>query len=144
MPSSAACSTAVPTASRAVRRRRGGSRPPRCVARGAGEPWRLAAALLATPGPEPEPGPAPPRDSDPQESIGYWAPQLTRFQVRLLAHALKHGSPVRIEYTNAQGTSSNRVIEPLDLDGHLLEAWCHLRDDERVFALDRIESVAPA
>jgi len=112
--------------------------------RGAGDPSKLAATLLATPVPEPEPEPAPPRDTDPQESIGYWAPQLTRFQVRLLAHALKHGSPVRIEYTNAQGTPSNRVIEPLDLDGHLLEAWCRLRDDERVFALDRIESVAPA
>jgi Helicase conserved C-terminal domain/WYL domain len=109
-----------------------------------GDPSKLAATLLATPLPEAPAVPATGRDADPHESIGYWAPQLSRFQVRLLAHALEHGSAVRIEYTNAQGTSSERVIEPLDLTGHLLEAWCHLRDDERVFALDRIDSVAPA
>jgi hypothetical protein len=114
------------------------------------DPLVLAKTLLAAPLPDPDrlpdgasgPGAARPGD-DPQETIGQRAPQLSRFQVRLLAHALEHGTPVRIEYTNAQGNSSARVIEPLDIDGHLLEAWCHLRDDERVFALDRIESVAP-
>jgi predicted DNA-binding transcriptional regulator YafY len=84
------------------------------------------------------------RVDSPQETIQQLAPQLSRIQARLLADAVEHGTPIRIEYTNAQGTPSRRVIEPLDLDGHLLEAFCHLRDDERVFALDRIESVSPA
>jgi predicted DNA-binding transcriptional regulator YafY len=34
------------------------------------------------------------------------------------------------------------VVEPVEIeDGYLLRAWCHLRDDERVFALARIRSV---
>jgi predicted DNA-binding transcriptional regulator YafY len=51
---------------------------------------------------------------------------------------------VTIGYTNAQGNHSVRVIDSAELDGHHLVAWCHLRDDERVFSLHRIDSVAPA
>jgi predicted DNA-binding transcriptional regulator YafY len=49
-----------------------------------------------------------------------------------------------VDYTTAAGTPSRRVIEPAELDRHLLTAWCHLRDEERVFALDRIDGVWPA
>jgi len=52
--------------------------------------------------------------------------------------------PVKITYRDAGGEVTQRVIEPLSIDGHVLEAWCHLRDDERVFALSRISSVVPA
>ncbi|HET8680281.1 MAG TPA: helicase C-terminal domain-containing protein, partial [Micromonosporaceae bacterium] len=72
------------------------------------------------------------------------APQLNRAEQRLLAEALEHAGPVKIVYTNAQGGSSVRVIEPLHVNGHLIEAWCHLRDEERMFALDRIDAVGPA
>jgi len=72
------------------------------------------------------------------------APQLNRAEQRLLADAVEHSVLVKIDYTNAQGSPSTRVIEPLGLQGHLLEAWCHLRDEERMFALNRIEAVAPA
>ncbi|HEX2355912.1 MAG TPA: helicase-associated domain-containing protein [Micromonosporaceae bacterium] len=61
-----------------------------------------------------------------------------------LATAITRGTPIRIEYTTASGRSSSRTIEPLDLDDHLLIAWCHLRDGERAFALDRIDAVHPA
>jgi hypothetical protein len=110
------------------------------------DPAAVAANLLAAPPPQPGQVITLPvrQNEDPQQTIEYWAPQLSRFQARLLAYAVEHGTPIRIEYTNAQGTPSQRIIEPLDLDGHLLEAWCHLREDERVFSLDRIDSVSPA
>ena len=63
---------------------------------------------------------------------------------KTIADAVASGTPVHIRYTNARGVSSDRLIEPLEVDGHLLEAWCHLRDDERIFALARIEAVSPA
>lgn len=77
------------------------------------------------------------------ELVAAAAPQLNRAEQRLLADALEHTAPVKIFYTNAQGSSSVRVIEPLSVHGHLLEAWCHLRDEERMFALDRIDAVGP-
>ncbi|HEY3009891.1 MAG TPA: helicase C-terminal domain-containing protein [Micromonosporaceae bacterium] len=61
----------------------------------------------------------------------------------LLANAIAHGSAVRIRYTDSGGRTSNRVIEPLELDDHLLIAWCRMRADDRAFALDRIDAVWP-
>jgi hypothetical protein len=72
------------------------------------------------------------------------ATHLAPGERRLLAHAIETTYPVKISYINAQGGHSQRVIEPLELDGTHLIAWCQLRDDERVFALHRIASVAPA
>jgi hypothetical protein len=72
------------------------------------------------------------------------APQLGDGEQRLLADAVDGGVAVTIGYTDAQGGVSRRVIEPLDLDGLMLSAWCRLRDDERMFLLDRIDSVTPA
>ncbi|MEH1128506.1 helicase-associated domain-containing protein [Micromonospora sp. CPCC 206061] len=72
------------------------------------------------------------------------APHLGDGEQRLLAAAVDGGIAVTIAYTDAQGSMSQRVIEPLDLDGPMLAAWCHLRDDERMFLLDRIGGVTPA
>jgi hypothetical protein len=72
------------------------------------------------------------------------APHLTAGELRLLAHAIDEDMPVHIEYVNAQGRPSSRVIEQVASDGYLLHAWCTLRDDERAFALSRISSVSPA
>ena len=36
--------------------------------------------------------------------------------------------------------TSERVISPLLVQGQYLVAYCHLRDDERTFRLDRIEA----
>jgi XPB/Ssl2-like helicase family protein len=122
------------------------------------DPTRLAAALLAAPAPAPEPrGPRsrkPVPDElfdlstlsddelppDLEELAGHLAPG----ERRLLEHALETGEPVTIGYTNAQGNHSTRVIDSAALDGHQLVAWCYLRDDERVFSLHRVDSVAPA
>jgi hypothetical protein len=129
----------------------------------------MARALLAAPVPSPVPAqvPAPRAGPDlaelerqlamrgflslPEEGEVDVAAELTELAThlapgerRLLAHAIETTHPVRISYTNAQGGHSQRVIEPLELDGTHLIAWCQLRDDERVFALHRIASVAPA
>jgi hypothetical protein len=72
------------------------------------------------------------------------ASHLAPGERRLLAHAIETGEPVTISYTNQQGNGSTRVIDSAELDGTHLLAWCHLRDDERMFALHRIGSVAPA
>ena len=63
---------------------------------------------------------------------------------RLLAHAIETEDAITIGYTNAQGDHTTRVIDSVELDGAHLIAWCHLRDDERMFSLRRIDTVAPA
>jgi hypothetical protein len=80
----------------------------------------------------------------PEALIEMYATQLSAGERRLLAHAVEESGPVKIRYTNAQGNPSARVIEPLAVHGRVVEAWCHLREEERMFALDRIDSVAPA
>ena len=72
------------------------------------------------------------------------AGQLPARQRRLLAEALDGEGEVRISYLDATGTRTSRVIEPLELDGNSVVAWCRLRDDERRFTLSRIASVSPA
>lgn len=61
-----------------------------------------------------------------------------------LASAVSAGTPVRVAYTDGGGQETTRIIEPLELTGDLLVAWCRLRGAERTFYLDRIESVQPA
>ena len=50
---------------------------------------------------------------------------------------------VRISYMDAKGLTSLREVDPLGIvfldNNHMVMAWCHLRDDFRVFRLDRIE-----
>ncbi len=70
------------------------------------------------------------------------AAHLTTAQRLLLIGAVSQGTPIEISYINGDGEPSRRVIEPAELDGPKLSAWCQLRDDERVFLLSRIESVS--
>ncbi|MDG4820890.1 helicase-associated domain-containing protein [Asanoa sp. WMMD1127] len=71
------------------------------------------------------------------------APQLDQRQQELLVYAIVAGEPVTIDYRTGGGDFSSRVVEPRELDGKRLVAWCRLRDDERVFGLNRIERVRP-
>ncbi|MFD0741936.1 hypothetical protein ACFQ1L_08640 [Phytohabitans flavus] len=70
------------------------------------------------------------------------ATHLSTAQRLLLIGAVSQGTPIEISYTNGEGESTRRVIEPAELDGPKLTAWCQLREDERVFLLPRIESVS--
>ncbi|HEU4425334.1 MAG TPA: helicase-associated domain-containing protein [Pilimelia sp.] len=131
------------------------------------DPRTLAEALLAAPPPDPtgqlakvismrlrddaglarRPDDAPAGGTSPDSvaaAINRYAAHLSGSEQALLARSIVNGSAVRITYTNAGGRSSARVIEPVELDRHLLTAWCHLRDEERMFALDRIDAVARA
>lgn len=105
----------------------------------------LAARLLAADAPTGHPDRvAPGEATGTLAAVRRHAGHLDAEQQRALAVAVDQGSPVRIAYRNAAGKASDRVVEPFDLDGHLLVAWCRLRDDERIFALPRIDAVSPA
>ena len=70
-------------------------------------------------------------------------PKLSPRERDMLVYAIVVGGQVTIDYRSANGDFSTRMIEPLELDGKRLIAWCHLREDERVFGLTRIERVTP-
>lgn len=70
--------------------------------------------------------------------------RLSAGQVRLLAHAIDHGGPVVIEYDAASGGRTLRTISDMQLLGGSLEAWCHLRQDDRMFSVSRIQAAHPS
>jgi predicted DNA-binding transcriptional regulator YafY len=78
------------------------------------------------------------------EVIDAKAPQLDPEQRRMLADAIDDQRAVRIDYVDGDGRFSSRVIEEIELSGAVIEAWCQLREDERMFLLDRIDAVSPA
>lgn len=82
--------------------------------------------------------------TDTEEIIAGHASGLSLTDVRQLAHAVDAGRAITIEYVAASGGHTVRRLTELALDPPYLHAWCHLRDDERVFTLSRIRSVMPA
>jgi predicted DNA-binding transcriptional regulator YafY len=58
--------------------------------------------------------------------------------------AVREHRLVEFGYRNAEGEATRRTVRPLALtafsEGWLLIAWCELRDDFRVFRLDRISA----
>ncbi len=58
----------------------------------------------------------------------------------LLTRALDEGRQVRLEYfaSSRGGQATERVVDPWVFSDDLLRGWCHLRKDERAFAVDRI------
>jgi hypothetical protein len=111
-------------------------------------PEELAERLYGIPpeiSPEisPEP-PAPAGANKTADRLAGLATQLSSTERRLLAHGIDTGDAVRIDYVNADGNASSRVIENAELDEPFLNAWCRLRDDQRVFHIGRITAVAPA
>ncbi|MEU9242827.1 helicase C-terminal domain-containing protein [Streptomyces sp. NPDC048385] len=108
------------------------------------DPSILAAQLLQAPPTPPEPAPfdgGPAFATDTEEIVAGWAKRLPYSDVRQLAHAIDAGEPITVEYVAASGNRTMRTLSRLMLDPPYLEAWCHLRDDERVFTLSRIHSV---
>ncbi len=94
--------------------------------------------------PEPDESGGTPFDTDTEEIIADHAIRLSLTDVRQLAHAVAEGQAITIEYVAASGSRTVRSLSELELDPPYLHAWCHLRDDERMFALSRIRSVMPA
>jgi predicted DNA-binding transcriptional regulator YafY len=60
----------------------------------------------------------------------------------IIWQAVRDNHVLRIRYTNVGGVDTIREVEPQQVVvtplGTYLNAWCHLRDDDRVFRLDRI------
>jgi hypothetical protein len=125
------------------------------------DPMALAEALLAAPEPaalaaspaawETRADPsAPETRADPSGATGTLAVLEARAhglgddERLLLAHAIDAGTAVRISYVDGDGRPTDRVIEEIELTGSAIEAWCQLREDDRMFLLDRIAAVAPA
>ena len=106
----------------------------------------LAVRLRAAPPdrPEPDPGNGVPFDTDTEEIIAGHASGLSLTDVRQLAHAVAEGGSITIEYVAASGGHTVRSLSDLALDPPHLLAWCHLRNDERIFTLSRIQGVMPA
>jgi predicted DNA-binding transcriptional regulator YafY len=68
---------------------------------------------------------------------------LSKKVVALLAAAIDEQSDVRIDYVDGKGESSTRTITPIRWDGPFLLAWCHMREADRQFRVERIKSVSP-
>lgn len=86
-------------------------------------------------------GVTPPPESMDVDDFGE---HLSAAEKALLTKAMEAESPVEIMYVDQNDRRSRRVITPYGHAGDLLEAWCHMRDDERHFLISRIEQVLPA
>jgi predicted DNA-binding transcriptional regulator YafY len=60
----------------------------------------------------------------------------------LLRDAAAANQAVLLGYVNAQGTASQRIVEPASVNGGYLHGYDHKRDEMRTFALHRITSVS--
>ena len=58
-----------------------------------------------------------------------------------LREAIETGSAVLIGYVDNHGTSTERIVEPLSVEGGRLTAHDHRSDDVRTFAVHRITTV---
>ncbi len=57
---------------------------------------------------------------------------------------MDHCGDIVITYRDANGTRTVRKIQPQQLYGKWIDAWCHLRNAQREFSVANIESVSPA
>lgn len=106
------------------------SRTPGAVAaalRSAGVSLDDDAVVVATPGEPALPGTA-------EEAA---SPQAIR---SLLTRAVSEARQVRLEYytSSRAGAKTERVVDPWEFGDDLLRGYCHLRQGERSFAVDRI------
>jgi predicted DNA-binding transcriptional regulator YafY len=60
----------------------------------------------------------------------------------MLQRAVQEGRSIWLGYVNAQGSASQRVVEPISVGGGFLQGYDHQNDENRTFALHRITSVA--
>lgn len=62
--------------------------------------------------------------------------------LELLSRAVREGAPVWLGYVDAQGSGSQRVVQPVSLVGGFLQGYDERRGENRTFAVHRITSVA--
>ena len=66
----------------------------------------------------------------------------TASTLELLSRAVREGIPVWLGYVDAQGSGSQRVVQPVSLMGGFLQGYDERRGENRTFAVHRITSVA--
>ncbi|WP_415922519.1 helix-turn-helix transcriptional regulator [Tateyamaria sp. SN6-1] len=75
----------------------------------------------------------------------YWRPDPPRIDVAKLRQAAWDEVSVRFQYQDAKGAQTERTVKPLGIvyfqDTNVLMAWCHLRQDFRLFRLDRMDAL---
>ena len=81
--------------------------------------------------------------SETEAVIDAFGLNLDPVEQRQLAFAIDNQLPVQITYQSTTGGVTTRTISDIELVAGLMYAWCHLRDDERVFAVDRVQAVQP-
>lgn len=64
--------------------------------------------------------------------------------VAQLRQAVREQVPVVIGYVNAEASATERVVEPMSVEGGYVSAFDHLTDSVRTFAVARITGIAPA
>lgn len=67
--------------------------------------------------------------------------------VETIWRAVRDNQVLRLRYTDVGGVATEREVEPQHVvvgpHGSYLAAWCHLREDDRVFRMDRITEAEP-
>jgi hypothetical protein len=77
---------------------------------------------------------APALPGTPERAVG---PKAVR---ELLERAVEEQRQLRLEYyaSSRGGAATDRVVDPWSFDDDLLVGYCHLREGERTFAVDRV------
>ena len=75
----------------------------------------------------------------------FWRPPEPRIDVPSLRQATWDEFCVRFGYQDAKGDQTRRTVRPLGIiymdNANMLSAWCMLRQDFRVFRLDRMQDL---
>ncbi len=75
----------------------------------------------------------------------FFRPEPPRIDVAALRAATWAEDTIAFSYTDGQGARTTRQVDPLGIiymqDTNMLMAWCHLRQDFRVFRLDRMDDL---
>jgi predicted DNA-binding transcriptional regulator YafY len=79
--------------------------------------------------------------SGPAAGVRQHGDHLSNRELTLLTDALEAEKPIQITYLDQNDRISSRKVTPLAVMGGLMEAWCHLREDERHFLISRIRGV---
>jgi proteasome accessory factor C len=65
--------------------------------------------------------------------------------LEVIRAALESGTRLAFDYLNSRGERERRPVDPLRLESRdetwYLRGWCHLRQDVRIFRVDRMESL---
>lgn len=79
---------------------------------------------------------------DPIAHIYFQIDKQTRQNIEILREGIKNSTKISIVYNNESGKTTKRFIRPLGIEcwGKIwtITSWCELRDDFRVFRIDRI------